>query len=55
MQQIIDAVDAVQAVWAEAEAMYRETNAIPRTEELSAHDWLIVEAVKQRLQMREQA
>ena len=50
---LTDSIAPILDLWAEAEAMYRETNAIPRTEELSAHDWLMVEAVKQQLQMRE--
>lgn len=50
---LIDSVTTILDLWAEAEAMYRETNGILATEELSAHDWLMVETVKQQLQRRE--
>lgn len=49
---LIDSITPILGLWDEAEAMYRETKAIPATEELSAHDWLMVEAVKQQLQQR---
>ena len=50
---LIDSITPILDLWAESEAIYREINAIPRTEELSAHDWLMVEAVKHQLHRRE--
>lgn len=49
---LVDSITPILDLWAEAEAMYREINGILATEELSAHDWLMVEAVKQQLQQR---
>ena len=50
---LVDSITPILDLWDEAEAMYREINRIPATEELSAHDWLMVKTIKDQLQMRE--
>lgn len=50
---LIDSITAVLDSWQIAEQVYRDTNNIPPNEQLSAEDWLIIEAVKQQLQMTE--